>query len=94
MLKPIAIAAAWFAAILPGPAFAEKAQAPNTSTGDPNERICENIVLTGSRLATKRFCGTRAEWAERRRADREALEGAQKNVCVLTHNGSSGRPAC
>lgn len=76
------------------PAFAERKPAPNTYAGDPNEKICENIVVTGSRLATKRFCGTRAEWAERKRQDREALEGAQKSPCVLTHNGSGGHPAC
>ena len=79
---------------LPVPALAQAQPAPNTSTGNPNERVCENIVLTGSRLATKRFCGTRAEWAERKRADREALDSAQRSPCVLTHNSGSGRPAC
>ena len=66
------------------PAFAQQQQTkqPNTSTGDPNERICEKVPTIGSRLAAKRFCGTRAEWEDRKRQDREALESAQKNVCV------------
>ena len=68
--------------------------APNHNVGDPNERICEKITMIGSRLATKKFCGTRAEWAERKRQDREALEAAQKSPCMLTHNNGNGKPAC
>lgn len=64
------------------PILAQQQKQPNTSTGDPNERICEKVTIIGSRLATKRFCGTRAEWEDRKRQDREALEAAQKNVCV------------
>jgi hypothetical protein len=71
-----------------------KQVAPNHNVGDPNERICENITPIGSRLATKRFCGTRAEWADRKRQDREALEGAQKSPCMITTTGATGRPAC
>jgi hypothetical protein len=68
--------------------------APNHNVGDPNERICEKITPLGSRLATKKFCGTRAEWAERKRLDREALEAAQRSPCMLTHNSGNGKPAC
>jgi hypothetical protein len=76
------------------PAVAQKKVDPNLNVGDPNERICEKITPVGSRLATKRFCGTRAEWADRRRQDREALEAAQKGPCVITTTGATGRPAC
>lgn len=72
----------------------QAAPATNTNVGDKNEKICENITPIGSRLATKRFCGTRAEWEDRRRQDREAVENAQRSPCVLTHNSGSGRPAC
>jgi hypothetical protein len=63
---------------------------------DPNQRICENITQTGSRLATKRFCGTRAEWDAKQKQDREVIEGAQRSAngpcsAVLTH---SGAPNC
>jgi hypothetical protein len=71
-----------------------KQVAPNHNVGDPNERICENITPIGSRLATKRFCGTRAEWADRKRQDREALEGAQKSPCMITRTSGTGRAAC
>jgi hypothetical protein len=56
--------------------------ATNTNIGDPNEKICENITPIGSRLATKRFCGTRAEWADRKLQDKQALEKAQMSPCV------------
>lgn len=59
-----------------------------------NEKVCENIIVTGSRLATKRFCGTRAEWEDRRRQDREAVEAAQRGPCVLQRNAVTGRPSC
>ena len=95
MLKPaVALSIAFFLSVGSTPVFAEGKPAPNTYAGDQNEKICENIVVTGSRLATKRFCGTRAEWADRKRQDREALESAQKSPCVLTHNGSGGHPSC
>jgi hypothetical protein len=61
---------------------------------DPNERVCEDVTQTGSRLATKRFCGTRSEWDDKKRQDREAVEKAQMSPCVLSHNGSSGKPGC
>lgn len=76
------------------PAAAQKKVDPNLNVGDPNERICEKITPVGSRLASKRFCGTRAEWLDRQRQDREALEAAQKGPCVIQTTGASGRPSC
>lgn len=56
--------------------------ATRTNVGDPNEKICQNITPIGSRLATKRFCGTRAEWEDRKLQDKQALEKAQLSPCV------------
>jgi hypothetical protein len=56
--------------------------ATNTNVGNPNEKICETIKPIGSRLATKRFCGTRAEWADRKLQEKQALEDAQRSPCV------------
>ncbi len=67
---------------------------PQPQASSRNEKVCENIVVTGSRLATKRFCGTRAEWEDRRRQDREAVEAAQRSPCVLQRNGMNGKPIC
>jgi hypothetical protein len=60
------------------PAEQPKAKAPH----DPNEKICETIRPLGSRLATKRVCATRAEWAEQRKQDREETEKAQRLGCL------------
>ena len=56
---------------------------------DPNEKICETIKPVGSRLATKRVCATRAEWADKRRQDREETEKAQRLGC-LTQSACGG----
>ena len=78
---------------IPAPVFA---QAPaGSAAGDPNEKVCENIVPVGSRLAKKRVCATRAEWEERRRLDRQAVEQAQKQIggpCQTTPASKSGGP--
>jgi hypothetical protein len=83
------------AALLVLPAAAANS-APTAKGTDPNERICENITLTGSRLATKRICATRAQWAERLRLDREAIDQAQRaaNPPCATVNTHSGAPTC
>ncbi len=52
-----------------------------------NDKVCETITVTGSRLGAKRFCGTRAEWEERKRRDREEVEKAQRTPCVV--NGTT-----
>jgi hypothetical protein len=69
-------------AVSPAPAAPQKQAPTNYNVGDPNERICEKLTIIGSRLSTKRVCATRAEWADRVRQDREAIEAGQKNVCV------------
>ena len=71
-----------------------KEAAPNQNAGALNERICANITLTGSRLATKRFCGTRAQWADKQLQDRQEVERIQRSPCVYQHNSVTGRPSC
>jgi hypothetical protein len=77
-------------AVQAGPAPSAKDQ------GDPNERVCEKIGTIGSRLATKKVCATRAEWDEKRRLDREAVDQAQRaaNGPCQTINTHSGAPSC
>ena len=52
-----------------------------------NDKVCETITVTGSRLGAKRYCGTRAEWEERKRRDREEVEKAQRGPCAV--NGTT-----
>lgn len=61
------------------PAFAQTAEAPAKApkARNMNEVVCEKSEVIGSRLATKKVCMTRAEWAERRRTDRQEVDRAQ-----------------
>ena len=63
-------------------AHAQQSKAKDPRTLDPNEKVCETIKPLGSRLATKRVCATRAEWAEQRKQDREETEKAQRVGCM------------
>jgi hypothetical protein len=86
------------AAIILWAASSASAQTPTAGndarTYDPNEKVCESVKVTGSRLGVRRVCATRAEWAQRRLDDRRAVEQAQTGHCVYQGSGTSGRPAC
>ncbi len=79
---------------LQAPALSEPAPAP--AAKNSNEIVCERIEVIGTRLGSKRVCGTRAEWAEKRKLDREAVDQAQRaaNGPCQTVNTHSGAPAC
>ena len=74
-------------------AVAQSAQAPQAPqqsaqpAENPNEVVCEKQEVTGSRIATKRVCMTRAQWAEQKHEDRMEIEkvqtqrGCTKNGC-------------
>jgi len=94
VLKRFATMALIVAGGMTGPAIAQQTAQSNPKPGDPNEKICENITVTGSRIGVKRFCGTRAEWADRRSQDREAVEKAQRSPCVIQTTGSTGQSSC
>ena len=78
----------------PSPAAFGSEKASQEGGLDPNEKICETIIVTGSRLAKRRICATRSEWADRKLQDRQVIEKAQTSPCMLTHNGGNGKPAC
>lgn len=68
-----------------------------SSALDPNERVCESIPVLGSRLAKRRICATRAEWEERKRQDRQAVEQIQKQIggpCSTVANKNVGAISC
>ena len=56
---------------------------------DPNEVVCEKQTV-----ATRKVCATRAEWAERRRLDKEAIDQGQRSACMVTTTGSKGHASC
>jgi hypothetical protein len=60
------------------PAVANVAAQPGAVKGpNPTEVVCEKVEVMGTRLASNRVCMTRAEWAQRRHADREEVERVQ-----------------
>lgn len=63
---------------------------------DPNEKVCETVTEVGSRLATQKVCATRAEWAEKRKQDRETIDQVQRsaNIGCSAINTHSGTPGC
>ncbi|GAA4743586.1 hypothetical protein GCM10023264_05990 [Sphingomonas daechungensis] len=93
MHKGIAAFLVMAAAIAPAPVPDFTASADPTRFGDPNEKICEDIIVTGSRLAKRRFCGTRQEWEEKRMEDRKLIEEIQRSPCQITKSGGNSN-AC
>ena len=98
MLKHLGVAF-MAASALVSPAAAQSGSgtqtAPNYSSGDRDEKICESIAAIGSRLAKKRVCATSAEWEEKRRLDREAVDQAQRLIggpCQITPASRNGGP--
>jgi len=49
---------------------------------DPNQKICEDITMVGSRIATKRICATREEWAAKKRQDKDEVDRIQRGPCI------------
>jgi hypothetical protein len=74
------------------PAAAQSADQRSSSAGrpaaDPNQKVCEDITVVGSRLATKRICATRAEWASKKQQDKDEVDRIQRNLCVPNKSGN------
>jgi hypothetical protein len=73
------VAVVLFAALALVPAIAA-AEQKKADKNDPNRIICEKQEVLGSRVATKKICLTAAQWEDRRREDREAIEKGQKQA--------------
>lgn len=55
---------------------------------DPNQIVCVNERELGSRLAKRRVCRTRAEWATHRAQSRLMIERVQSNKQTCTGGGT------
>ena len=77
-----------------GYAAAASAQAPAPATSPVsaekvksdylNERICRTEEITGSRLAKKKVCKTRSQWADQQLQDRQEIERVQTQRSLKT----------
>lgn len=73
-----ALPAAALLLIAAAPDPAAPAPQKPTASNDPNQQvICEKQEVLGSRLATRRVCKTRAQWADDRLQDRQEIEKVQ-----------------
>ena len=81
-LKP-GLIAAFGTGLLVSAANAQQPPSSKRPAADPNEKVCEDIIPVGSRLATKRICATRQQWEDQKRLDRETTEKAQTQLCVV-----------
>lgn len=61
-------------ALLPAVALADEKKSDDK---DPNRVVCEKQEVVGSRLGTKRVCMTAAEWATKRREERQMIDRSQ-----------------
>ena len=94
MLKRVLMGALLATPILPASA-ATQGQPAQDSSLNLNEKVCQTVTVTGSRLGKKRVCATRAEWRERNREDREAIDQAQRQIvgpCQTSPSARNGGP--
>ena len=55
------------------------------------EVVCKKEEVVGSRLATRRTCLTRLQWAERAREERDSLIQSQTKGACLGGTSASGK---
>jgi len=95
MLKPVltfsvfALAAGTAAPLLAQAPAAEAAAAPaalseRAQADYLNEKICRTEEVTGSRLAKRKVCKTRSQWADQQMQDRQEIERVQTQRSMNT----------
>lgn len=52
-------------------------QQPGKSTDSASEIVCQKFEATGSRIAVKRVCMTRSQWADQQRLEQQEIQEAQ-----------------
>jgi hypothetical protein len=77
MMKTVALFGAVASLGMGSTALAQTVPEAVKKSSDLNKVVCEKVEILGSRLASKKVCMTRYEWAERRQADRHEVEKAQ-----------------
>ena len=77
-IVPLLAFGALFAQSVALPASPQQSQSPSGSKDDAGELVCKSQSVTGSRLAVKKKCLTKAEWANERKTHKEAVEAIQR----------------
>jgi hypothetical protein len=69
-----------------GQQLATTAEPSKKPMADPNERVCKDIA-TSSRLATRRYCATRAEWLAFEQREQQEVDLMQRPMQGCTTMG-------
>lgn len=77
LILAAAIAGATPASAAPAPGQPVTQPAARPQASDPNKLICEKQEALGSRLARRKVCKTREQWAQDRLDDRQLIEKVQ-----------------
>ena len=101
MLPKCSMVAITSLALACAPALANAPNGPQGTTTasrvpDQNEKVCADIVVTGSRIARQRICATKAEWEAMKKEDQDLVNQIQRSSnfgcdVIGTH---SGPPTC
>jgi len=78
---PLSLAIAGYVLAIPAMAQSETSR-HESPRHDPNEVVCEKQEVVGSRLASRKVCMTRAQWAAQQQSDRDLVDSSQRNPCV------------
>jgi hypothetical protein len=65
-------------ALLAGTAVAANALPPQSHAKGPNDLICKDVPMSGSRIDAKRVCMTRMQWEDMQRDARNTTDKAQR----------------
>jgi len=78
MLGPVSLASTAH-----GQQLTTTADPAKKTIADPNERVCKEIA-TSSRIATRRYCATRAEWQAFEQREQQEIQLMQRPMqgCV------------
>ena len=82
MIKHVICAAVLCAVAVPGIAQVSTIESnrPAFKGSNPDKVVCETEEKTGTRLGAHKVCLTVAQWADKRREHREALEKVQRTT--------------
>lgn len=80
MIRQVAVAVLLGAGAVPGVAQVSSIESNRSihKGSNPDKVVCESEETTGTRLGARRVCMTVAQWADKRREHREALERVQR----------------
>ena len=62
--------------------------------GDPEQMVCRNETEVGSRIARRRVCRTRAEWAALQAHSREVTDEVQRFKPLICNPDAKGGMRC